>query len=69
MKRARFTEEQIIGVLKEHEAGRQDRRSRAQARRFGSDAVQLESQIWRMAERVRRRQDDDRATRSPHPSL
>ena len=40
-KRARFTEEKIIGVLREHEAGAKSR-SAAQARRLGSDAVSLE---------------------------
>ena len=41
MERARFTEEQIIGVLRDHEAGAKSR-SVAQARRLGSDAVSLE---------------------------
>jgi Transposase len=47
MKRARFTEDQIIGVLREHEAGT---KGADLARKHGvseSDAVQLEGQIRR----------------------
>jgi hypothetical protein len=47
MKRARFTEEQIIGVLKEHEAGAKTADPGAQAWRLGSDALQLEGQVRR----------------------
>jgi hypothetical protein len=45
MKRIRFTEEQIIAVLREQEAGAEDGRSGAQARHLGSHAVQLEGQV------------------------
>lgn len=47
MKRARFTEEQIIAVLKEHEAGT---KTADLARKHGiseGDDLQLEGQIWR----------------------
>ena len=47
MKRNRFTEEQIIAVLREHEAGAKTADLCAQARHFGSHAVQLEGQIRR----------------------
>jgi len=39
MKRARFTEDQIIGVLREHEAGAKTADPRPEAWRLGSDAV------------------------------
>ncbi len=47
MKRAQFTEDQIAGVLKEHEAPGEDGGSGAQARRLGSYALQLEGQELR----------------------
>jgi putative transposase len=39
MRRARFTEEQIIGVSKGARGGGEDRGSGAQARRLGGDAL------------------------------
>jgi putative transposase len=63
MKRARFTEEQIIGALKEHEAGAKTADLGAQARRLGSDALQLEGQVWRMdvpeAKRLKQLEDEN----------
>ena len=53
MKRARFTEEQIIGMLRENEAGAKAARAGAQARRFGGDDLRLEGQVRRHG-RVRR---------------
>ena len=44
MKRARFTEEQIIGVLKEHEAGAKTADLARKQRDIGSDDLQLEGQ-------------------------
>jgi hypothetical protein len=46
MKRGRFTEEQIIAVLREMRLGRRPA-SGAQARHLGSHPVQLEGQVWR----------------------
>ena len=46
MKRARFTEDQIIGVLKEHEAGAKTG-DLARKHGVGSDALQLEGQVRR----------------------
>jgi len=43
MKRTRFTGEQIIGILKEAEAGA---KTVELARRVGSDDPQLEGQVW-----------------------
>ena len=48
MKRARFTEDQIIGVLKEHEAGAKTADlACASMASPGSDALQLEGQVRR----------------------
>ena len=47
MKRARFTEEQIIGVLKEQEAGAKTADLARKHGRPGSDALQLEGQVRR----------------------
>ena len=47
MKRKRHTEEQIIAILKEHEAGSEDGRSVPQARDQRGKLLQLEGQVWR----------------------
>jgi hypothetical protein len=47
MKRARFTEDQIIGVLKEHEAGAKTADLARRHGRLGSDALQLKGQVRR----------------------
>ena len=47
MKRARFTEEQIIGVLKEDEAGAKTADLARKQRRLRGDALQLESRVLR----------------------
>jgi putative transposase len=50
MKRARLTEEQIIGVPREHEAGAKTAdlaRRHGFRKTLGSDVVQMEIQIWR----------------------
>jgi hypothetical protein len=54
MKRGRFCEEQIVGILKEHEAGRKDCGAVSGAWRQRADAVRLEKQVrrdggWRSA--------------------
>ena len=47
MKRKRFTEEQIIGVLGEQEPGAKGADLALKQRDLGSDALQLEGQAWR----------------------
>ena len=47
MKRKRFTEEQIIGVLRGARAGYEDGRSVPQARDQRGDLLQLEEQVRR----------------------
>lgn len=47
MKKARLTEEQIIGLLREHEAGAATGDLWPQARDQQRDALQLEGQVWR----------------------
>lgn len=47
MKRARFSEEQIIAVLKEHEAGAKTADLARKHEIFRGDDLQLEGQIWR----------------------
>lgn len=47
MKRSRFTEEQIIAVLKEYEVGAKIADLTAEASDRGGDTVQLESQARR----------------------
>ncbi len=46
MKRTRFSEEQIIGVLKEAEAGAKTADLARRTRGFGSDDLQLEVEVW-----------------------
>ncbi len=47
MKKQRFTEEQIIGILREQGGRREDGGFGSRIRDFAGDALQLESQIWR----------------------
>ena len=47
MKAKRFSEEQIIGVLKEGRSRREDQGFVSPARYLGSDLLQLESQVRR----------------------
>ena len=47
MKRTRFTEEEIIGVLKEAGAGAKTGDLARAARGVGSDDLQLEVEVWR----------------------
>ena len=52
MRQSRFTEERIIAILREHEAGSKTRATSAQIRRQQRDFLQLEGQVWR-APRIR----------------
>src|SRR5215469_8930571 len=47
MKRSRFSEEQIIGILQEQEAGAKTGGGVPQARRQRCDLLQVEGQVWR----------------------
>ena len=47
MKRSRFTEEQIIGILKEQEAGLKTADVVPQAWDQRRDLLQVEGQVWR----------------------
>jgi len=64
MKRGRFSEEQIVGILKEHEAGRKIGGAGAGAQRQRGDAVWLEEQVRGMevgeAQRLRSLEDENR---------
>lgn len=61
MKLGRFTEEQIIGILREQEAGA--RRRIWRARYLGSDDLQLEGEVRRMdvseAKRLKQLEDEN----------
>lgn len=47
MRRGRFSEDQMIGILKEHEAGAEDGGAVSGARGERGDAVRLEEQVQR----------------------
>ena len=47
MKRSRYTEEQIIGILKEHQAGLSAQESVPQAWDQRRHVLQVAGQIWR----------------------
>ena len=47
MKKGRFTEEQIIGVLKQHEAGRKVPELAREIGRQRGDDLHLEVEVWR----------------------
>jgi hypothetical protein len=47
MRRGRFTEDQIIGVLREHEAGVKTAELCPEARDQRRDVLQLEGKVWR----------------------
>ena len=47
MKRSRFTEERIIGILREQEAGMQTAEGVSQARHIAADVARLESKVRR----------------------
>lgn len=47
MKRSRFTEEQIIGILRGAGIGGEDCQCLPQARDLGSHFLQVQGQVWR----------------------
>ena len=47
MKRSRFSEEQIIGILKEHQAGAERGRALPEARRQRADMLRMALEVWR----------------------
>ena len=63
MKRARFTEEQIIGVLKEHEAEAKTADPGAQARHLGGDLYNWKAKYGGMdvseARRLKQLEDEN----------
>ena len=64
MKRVRFTEEQIIAILREHEAGAKTADLARKHGDLGSDAIQLEGEVRRHG-RVGRQASEVAGRREP----